>query len=133
MAAPRTSPGISTALVKGGKVRGAARPTLFTKWCPTPGEMTPETVRAAVLRALTRMQAGRIDLLQFHWWTFEHPAWLEDAELHEMQAMKEEGLIGALGLTNFDAAHLNLASCRRRHPDRQQPGVLLTDRSAGGR
>ncbi len=27
------------ALVKGGKVRAAARPALFTKWCPTPGAM----------------------------------------------------------------------------------------------
>lgn len=78
----------------------------FTKWCPPPGPMTPEGVRAGVMRSLERMRTSRIDLLQFHWWTFEHPQWL-DAML-ELAKLREEGLIGHLGLTNFDTAHLNL-------------------------
>ncbi len=93
-------------LVKGGKVRGATRPALFTKWCPTPGEMKPETVRAAVQRALTRMQTGRIDLLQFHWWIFRHPGWID--AMSELAKLRAEGLIGHLGLTNFDTDHLRL-------------------------
>ena len=56
----------------------AADPTIpayraFTKWCPEPGAMTPAVVRAAVERACRRMGTDRIDLLQFHWWMFEHP------------------------------------------------------------
>src|SRR5689334_19010182 len=31
---------------------GEALPKLFTKWCPEPGEMTPEVVRAGVQRSL---------------------------------------------------------------------------------
>lgn len=83
------------------------RPTVFTKWCPAPGPMTTEVVRAGVEKRLERLDVARIDLLQFHWWTFEHPAWLD--ALHELSALRDQGLIGELGVTNFDAAHFNLA------------------------
>ena len=79
----------------------------FTKWCPPPGPMSPETVRAGVQERLDRLGAARIDLLQFHWWSFEHPAWLD--ALHELATLREEGLIREIGVTNFDAAHLHLA------------------------
>jgi aryl-alcohol dehydrogenase-like predicted oxidoreductase/enamine deaminase RidA (YjgF/YER057c/UK114 family) len=78
----------------------------FTKWCPPPGPMTPAAVRAGVMRSVERLRTSRIDLLQFHWWTFEHPGWL-DAML-ELAKLREEGLIGHLGLTNFDTAHLRV-------------------------
>ena len=83
------------------------KPLAFTKWCPAPGPMTPEVVRAGVEARLSRLGVKKIDLLQFHWWTFEHPAWLD--ALHEMKKLQEEGLIGAIGATNFDGAHLALA------------------------
>ncbi|MYI68195.1 MAG: aldo/keto reductase [Boseongicola sp. SB0673_bin_14] len=79
----------------------------FTKWCPPPGPMPPETVRAGVQERLDRLGVARIDLLQFHWWSFEHPAWLD--ALHELATLREEGLIREIGVTNFDAAHLHLA------------------------
>jgi aryl-alcohol dehydrogenase-like predicted oxidoreductase/enamine deaminase RidA (YjgF/YER057c/UK114 family) len=78
----------------------------FTKWCPPPGPMTPEAVRAGVMRSIERLRTSRIDLLQLHWWTFEHPGWL-DAML-ELAKLREAGLIGQLGLTNFDTAHLRV-------------------------
>ncbi len=102
------------------------RPVAFTKWCPEPGPMTPDVVRKGVAERLERLGVAKVDLLQFHWWTFEHPAWLD--ALHEMAKLREEGLIGAIGVTNFDAAHL-AAGAGRRHPDRQQPGQLLAGRS----
>ncbi|WP_305984295.1 aldo/keto reductase [Roseibium sp. MMSF_3544] len=86
---------------------GAGGPQIFTKWCPEPGPMTADVVRAGVQERLDRLGTDCIDLLQFHWWSFEHPAWLD--ALHEMARLKEEGLIKALGVTNFDAAHLRLA------------------------
>ncbi|GAB4528020.1 MAG: hypothetical protein Tsb0019_29990 [Roseibium sp.] len=86
---------------------GDSRPQIFTKWCPEPGPMTAEVVRAGVQERLDRLGTECIDLLQFHWWNFEHPAWLD--ALHEMDRLREEGLIKALGVTNFDAAHLRLA------------------------
>ncbi|KZM51157.1 aldo/keto reductase [Labrenzia sp. OB1] len=87
--------------------KGENRPQVFTKWCPEPGPMTAEVVRAGVQERLDRLGTGCIDLLQFHWWSFEHPAWLD--ALHEITKLKNEGLIKALGVTNFDAAHLRLA------------------------
>ena len=49
----------------------------------------------------------RVDLLQFHWWSFKHPAWLD--ALHELANLRDEGLIAEIGVTNFDAAHLQIA------------------------
>ncbi|KQS75550.1 aldo/keto reductase [Rhizobium sp. Leaf384] len=109
---------------------GQPRPGAFTKWCPEPGQMTREIVRRGVEERLTRLGVNRVDLLQFHWWTFEHPAWLD--ALHEMQRLKEEGLIGALGLTNFDAGHLALALADGIEIATNQVSFSLVDRRASG-
>ena len=109
---------------------GATKPRAFTKWCPEPGPMTRDVVRRGVEERLQRLQVEKVDLLQFHWWTFEHPAWLD--ALHEMQALKEEGLIGALGLTNFDAAHLGLALSDGIEIASNQVSFSLIDRRAAG-
>jgi aryl-alcohol dehydrogenase-like predicted oxidoreductase/enamine deaminase RidA (YjgF/YER057c/UK114 family) len=87
---------------------GVASPSIraFTKWCPPPGPMTAEVVRAGVLRSLERLRVPRIDLLQFHWWTFEHPGWLDAME--ELARLRDEGLVAHIGLTNFDTAHLRI-------------------------
>ena len=89
---------------------GAARlapAQMLTKWVPPPGKVTPEQVRAAVDTARQRLRTDRIDLLQFHTWTYDDPAWL-DALFH-LADLQEQGLVGAIGLTNFDAAHLAMA------------------------
>jgi len=79
---------------------------LLTKWVPKPGPHTRDDVRAAVQLSLDRMEADRIDLLQFHAWSYADPGWLEC--LFWLQELKDEGLIGHLGLTNFDTAHLRI-------------------------
>ncbi|MDE2791238.1 MAG: aldo/keto reductase [Paracoccaceae bacterium] len=78
-----------------------------TKWCPPPGPMSPEAVRAGVQERLDRLGVDRVELLQFHWWSFAHPGWLD--ALHELAALRDEGLVHEIGVTNFDAAHLHLA------------------------
>ena len=84
--------------------RGKAR--LFTKWCPEPGEMTPAVVRAGVQRSLDRLGVETIDLLQFHWWSFEHPGYLD--AMKELAVLRREGKIAHLGVTNFDTDHLRV-------------------------
>jgi aryl-alcohol dehydrogenase-like predicted oxidoreductase/enamine deaminase RidA (YjgF/YER057c/UK114 family) len=84
-----------------------AETQILTTWVPQSGPITFETVRAAVQGSLDRMQAARIDLLQFDAWSYANPAWLDC--LFWLQDLKEEGLIGHLGLTNFDTAHLRIA------------------------
>jgi aryl-alcohol dehydrogenase-like predicted oxidoreductase/enamine deaminase RidA (YjgF/YER057c/UK114 family) len=108
----------------------SSRPAAFTKWCPEPGPMTAEIVRRGVQERLDRLGVDRIDLLQFHWWTFEHPAWLD--ALHEMSRLRQEGLIGALGVTNFDAAHLALALADSFPIATNQVSFSLVDRRAAG-
>lgn len=91
-----------------GEVRTptGARPTAFTKWCPEPGSMTRAIVRAGIGRSLDRMGLDRIDLLQLHWWMFEHPAYLD--AMRELEALQREGRIGHLGVTNFNTDHLRV-------------------------
>ena len=108
----------------------AGRPLAFTKWCPEPGPMTADVVRRGVQERLDRLGVDKVDLLQFHWWTFEHPAWLD--ALHEMARLKEEGLIGAIGVTNFDAAHLALALADGVPVATNQVSFSLVDRRAAG-
>lgn len=106
------------------------RPVAFTKWCPEPGPMTADVVRRGVEERLTRLGVDTVDLLQFHWWSFEHPGWLD--ALHELQRLREDGLIGALGLTNFDAGHLALALADGVEIATNQVSFSLVDRRAAG-
>lgn len=79
---------------------------MLTKWVPKPGRVSKDETRAAVERALTRLRVDAIDLLQFHAWNYADPSWLET--LFDLQALKAEGLIRHLGLTNVDAIHLHM-------------------------
>ena len=40
------------------------KPRAFTKWCPEPGPMTAEVVRAGIAERLERLGVERLDLLQ---------------------------------------------------------------------
>lgn len=94
--------------VRAGEVKTpqGSRPTAFTKWCPEPGAMTREVVRAGIGRSLDRMNVERIDLLQLHWWMFEHPGYLD--AMRELVALQREGRIGHIGVTNFNTDHLRV-------------------------
>jgi len=106
------------------------RPTAFTKWCPAPGAMSPDVVRAGIARSHERMSLERIDLLQFHWWTFRHPAYLD--ALEELVLLQKEGRIGHIGLTNFDTDHLRLVVRHGIPVVSNQVSYSLLDRRAGG-
>lgn len=124
--------GAFNALVAAGKVRrfGSASPSTFTKWCPTPGTMDAKTVREGIERSLKRLQAKAVDLLQFHWWTYEHPAYID--AMRELVALREMGLIRHLGLTNFDTDHLRLLVKHGIPIASNQVSYSLLDRRAGG-
>ncbi|MBL4785659.1 MAG: aldo/keto reductase [Cohaesibacteraceae bacterium] len=106
------------------------RPLAFTKWCPEPGPMTAAVVRAGIRERLTRLGVEKLDLLQFHWWSFDHPGWLD--ALHELAELKQQGLIGDIGVTNFDAAHVNLALADGVPIISNQVSFSLIDRRATG-
>jgi len=110
--------------------RGGAGLQLLTKWVPEPGPVTLADARAAVDRARRRLGVERIDLLQFHTWAYDDPSWM-DALFH-LQTLKGEGAIGAIGLTNFDAAHLRIACASGVEIATNQVTYSLLDRRAAG-
>ncbi len=105
-------------------------PALLTKWCPEPAAMTADIVRAGVQRSLDRMGLEKIDLLQFHWWMFEHPGYLD--AMRELAALRDEGLIGHLGVTNFDTDHLRVLVKHGIPLVSNQVCFSVLDRRAGG-
>jgi aryl-alcohol dehydrogenase-like predicted oxidoreductase/enamine deaminase RidA (YjgF/YER057c/UK114 family) len=116
-------------LHRSGEVK-SAKPVLATKWCPTPGPMTRDVVRAAVDRARERLRVAKIDLLQFHWWMFQHPGFVD--AMKELALLKEEGLIGHLGTTNFDTGHARLLHDHGIPLVTNQVCFSLLDRRAAG-
>jgi len=106
----------------------SSRVQLFTKWVPKPGPLTLADTRAAVERSLQRLGARRIDLLQFHAWSYADPSWI-DGLLH-LETLKSEGLIGHIGLTNVDAAHLNVVLASGIPVISDQVSFSLIDRRA---
>lgn len=73
-----------------------------TKWCVFK-HINPSrsVVLAAVQERMERMRTNRVDLLQFHWQDYSDKGYL--TALNELHVLKEEGLISAIGLCNFDA------------------------------
>lgn len=76
----------------------------FTKWVPRPGPMPCALVEAAIDRSLQRMGMETLDLLQFHWWDYSNPAYLD--ALGRLAALRDAGKIRHLALTNFDTQRL---------------------------
>jgi aryl-alcohol dehydrogenase-like predicted oxidoreductase/enamine deaminase RidA (YjgF/YER057c/UK114 family) len=106
-------------------------PRILTKWCPKPGAITPEIVLGAVRRALDRLRTNKIDLMQLHWWMFQHPGWID--ALNELDALRTNGVIQCLGATNFDTDHLRLAVSHGVPLVSNQVCFSLLDRRAAGR
>ena len=62
-----------------------------------------DTVRI-IDRSLQRLGVEQLDLVQFAWWDYQFPGYLETA-LH-LAELKREGKIKSIGITNFDTAHV---------------------------
>ncbi len=112
------------------RLAGETLPTVFTKWCPAPGPMSASVVRAGIGRSLDRLGVSTIDLLQLHWWSFEHPAYLD--ALAELAALCRQGVIRHLGVTNFDTAHLRVLVGQGIPVLTNQVSFSLLDRRAAG-
>ena len=109
----------------------AAGVKLFTKWCPPPAFYSAAEIREGAGHSLSRMGLEAVDLMQFHWWQYAHPGYLDC--LHEMAAMQKDGSIGALGLTNVNTDHLGLILADGIPIATNQVAFSLIDRRAAGR
>jgi aryl-alcohol dehydrogenase-like predicted oxidoreductase len=61
-------------------------------------------VAAIIDRSLTRLGQERLDLVQFHWWDFAIPRYVETAL--ELDRLRRAGKIAHIGVTNFDTPRL---------------------------
>jgi aryl-alcohol dehydrogenase-like predicted oxidoreductase len=111
-----------------------SRPLIFTKcgleWDPAEPsrewhEVTPDTVRRGVEDSLRRLGLDRIDLFQIHSpddnGSPVEPAW------EAMLELKHEGLVRAVGVSNFDVGLLDRCEALG-HVDSLQPPFSLISR-----
>src|SRR5262245_21752844 len=61
-------------------------------------------VEAIIDRSLMRMGVEALDLVQFHWWDYAVPRYVDIALV--LDALRRKGKIRAIGVTNFDTPHL---------------------------
>ena len=78
----------------------------LTKWVPQPGKVTRSFVNENIDRSLRRMSVSSLDLLQFHWWDYDNPYYMD--ALRYLSDLRDEGLIRHIGLTNFDTERIQI-------------------------
>jgi len=78
----------------------------LTKWVPQPGRITRSIVTENIERSLHRMSVSSLDLLQFHWWDYSNPYYMD--ALKYLSDLRDEGLIKHIGLTNFDTERMQI-------------------------
>ena len=108
----------------------AERLKLLTKWCPTPEQHAYEAVRDGVQTRADRLGVACIDLLQLHWWHFDHPGYID--VMDALMRLKSDGLIAHIGVTNFNTDHLHLLLENGFEIDTNQVCLSVLDRRALG-
>ncbi|MGA8403548.1 MAG: aldo/keto reductase [Nitrososphaeraceae archaeon] len=78
----------------------------LTKWVPQPRKVTRSFVNENIDRSLRRMSVSSLDLLQFHWWDYDNPYYMD--ALRCLSNLRDEGLIKHIGLTNFDTERMQI-------------------------
>lgn len=80
---------------------------IHTKYVPDLSDLsslTAASVAAHIDRSIRRLRVERLDVVQFHWWDFDIPGYVEAAL--ELQRLQKAGKIAHVSITNFDVAHL---------------------------
>src|SRR5438552_3457851 len=62
-------------------------------------------VQQIVDTSLARLGQERLDLVQFHWWDYRVPGYVE--AMHWLDDLKSAGKVELIGITNFDTARLS--------------------------
>ena len=113
------------------------RPYVFTKcslvWDDeriVSHNLSPASIRREVDASLRRLQTDRIDLYQIHW-----PAWPASPQGHNpgsiegawetMAALRREGKVAWIGVSNFDVAQLRRIDAIERPTSLQPPYSLV--------
>ena len=86
----------------------ARRVQVFTKFVPDLEDLPKVDrgyVERVIDRSLTRLGLEQLDAVQFHWWDYSIPRYIETAL--ELQRLKQSGKIARVSVTNFDVARLS--------------------------
>jgi aryl-alcohol dehydrogenase-like predicted oxidoreductase len=93
---------------KSAFVSGSLPPIqIHTKYVPDLDELptlTKTYTEAIIDRSLKRLGLERLDMVQFHWWDYTVPGYIEAT--HHLLELKQAGKIRYVSATNFDAPHL---------------------------
>lgn len=80
---------------------------VHTKFVPDLGalaSLTAHDIRRIIDRSRERLGLRALDLVQFHWWDYDIPGLVDAARY--LDALRREGKIRHLAVTNFDTVHL---------------------------
>jgi aryl-alcohol dehydrogenase-like predicted oxidoreductase len=87
-------------------------------------------VESIIDRSIARLGVERLDLVQFHWWDYAVPRYVEVAL--ELERLRAKGKIDRIGVTNFDVARLaEIVDAGVPVLSHQLQYSLLDDRPAG--
>jgi aryl-alcohol dehydrogenase-like predicted oxidoreductase len=78
----------------------------LTKWVPEPQKITRQIAQASIDRSLRRMGSSSLDLVQFHWWDYNNPYYVD--ALKYLSDLRNEGKVKNVGLTNFDTERMQV-------------------------
>lgn len=78
----------------------------LTKWVPQPARVTRSITKENIENSLRKMNVGSLDLLQFHWWDYNNPYYMD--ALRYLFDLRDERIIKDVGLTNFDTERLQI-------------------------
>ena len=78
----------------------------LTKWVPQPVRITRSITKENVESSLRKMNVDSLDLLQFHWWDYNNPYYMD--ALRYLFDLRDERIIKDVGLTNFDTERIQI-------------------------
>jgi aryl-alcohol dehydrogenase-like predicted oxidoreductase len=81
---------------------------VFTKFVPDLADLAKvdrHYVETVIDRSLVRLGVECLDAVQFHWWDYSIPGYVEAAL--ELQRLQRAGKIARMAVTNFDVARLS--------------------------
>jgi len=98
----------------------------LTKWVPQPRTITRSLVNENIERSLRRMSVNSLDLLQFHWWDYNNPYYMD--ALKYLSDLQNKGIIKHVGLTNFDTERMQIMVDSGLHIISNQVQYSIIDR-----
>lgn len=122
-----------TALLNARGADALAKLKVHTKYVPDLDilpRITATDVRRIIDRSLQRLRMERLDNVQFHWWDYSAPRYIEVAQ--HLRDLQIEGKIDLVSGTNFDAAHVaEIAAAGVSFATMQVQYSVLDQRPAG--